>query len=60
MRSKEETVKEYNTRLFLAVRSSKDEEFAHMKADKILCDLLVELGYEKIVDEYNKVEKWYS
>lgn len=60
MKTKEEIVKDYNTRLVLAVRSSKDEEFAHMKADKILCDLLVELGYEKVVVEYNKVGKWYS
>ena len=37
-----------------------DVESAHADADKVLCDLLEALGYKKIVEEYNKVEKWYA
>ena len=37
-----------------------DEEKTHILADKILCDLLTELTYTDIVDEYNKVGKWYA
>jgi len=37
-----------------------DPEIAHEKADQILCNLLVELGYGDIVIEYAKVQKWYA
>ena len=37
-----------------------DEEQAHINADNVLCDLLTELGYEDVVHEYNKIEKWYA
>ena len=36
-----------------------DIEFAHAEADNILCGLLVALGYEDVVTEYNKIDKWY-
>lgn len=32
---------------------------SHEEADKILCDLLISLGYKDIVEEYLKVPKWY-
>ena len=37
-----------------------DTEYAHMEADLIICDLLIELGFKDVVDEYDKVGKWYA
>jgi predicted RNA-binding Zn-ribbon protein involved in translation (DUF1610 family) len=37
-----------------------DMEDAHCKADDILCELLRELGYGKLIDTYEKVPKWYA
>jgi hypothetical protein len=37
-----------------------DIEMVHSIADEVLCDLLLELGYELVVEEYKKVPKWYS
>lgn len=37
-----------------------DIESAHADADEVLCELLEVLGYTKIVEEYNKVQKWYA
>ena len=33
---------------------------AHIKADEVLCKLLVNLGFEKVVAAWNEVEKWYD
>ena len=41
-------------------QSNRDFEIAHGVADDVLCDLLRELGYGEVVDEYNEVGKWYS
>lgn len=38
---------------------SDDTEVVHKAADKVLCDLLTELGYTNVVAEYNKLKKWY-
>lgn len=40
--------------------SKNDEEQGHGLADTILCDFLKHLGYTEIVDEFEKVKKWYS
>lgn len=37
-----------------------DTEAAHSDADKALCKLLVALGYQDVVDEWEKVDKWYA
>ena len=37
-----------------------DIEEAHGKADDILCKALKQLGYNELVDLYEKVDKWYS
>lgn len=37
-----------------------DVEVAHIKADGVLCDILVALGYEDIVEAWDDVPKWYS
>ena len=35
-------------------------ETDHIEADEILCKILLELGYDEIVEAYNQVGKWYS
>ena len=40
--------------------NSLNEEEGHKAADKILCELLNTLGYSDVVDEWEKVYKWYS
>lgn len=37
-----------------------DEETGHMSADGLLCDLLKELGFTRTVEEFEKLNKWYS
>lgn len=39
---------------------SDDPEVAHLDADILICELLVELGYKDVVDEYDKTPKYYS
>jgi len=47
------------TKLDLA--QNKGEECGHMNADESLCNLLVALGFQDVVDLYNEVSpKWYS
>lgn len=41
-------------------QKNEDIESAHCGADNVLCDLLKTLGFEDVVQEYYKVEKWYS
>ena len=35
-------------------------EAAHCDADDILCELLIGFGYQDVVDEYHKVNKWFA
>lgn len=37
-----------------------DEEEAHRMADKLMCDILIELGYGEGVDIFKKIPKWYA
>ncbi len=37
-----------------------DFELVHIEADELLCELLTELGYEDVVNEYKKIGKWYA
>lgn len=37
-----------------------DLEMAHGNADDVLCALLVALGYGDVVEEWEKVDKWYA
>jgi hypothetical protein len=46
--------------ILLGCQESDDTETAHAKADAVLCDLLVALGYGDVVDEYEKVRKWFA
>jgi hypothetical protein len=37
-----------------------DTELDHKEADKILCEVLIALGQQEIVDLFNKINKWYA
>lgn len=37
-----------------------DHEAGHEAADKVLCEFLISLGHDDVVDQYHKVEKWYA
>jgi len=39
---------------------SDDYEGSHWNADKILCDLLNKLGAHDVVNEFDKINKWYA
>lgn len=38
----------------------RDTECAHIEADQVLCELLESLGHKDVVEEYNKIHKWYA
>lgn len=40
--------------------SSTDLEGAHIDADDILCELLLELGYNDVVEAYIFIDKGYA
>lgn len=46
--------------LLLEIQKDDYAETAHVTADRVLCDLLRELGYGNVVEEYEKIDKWYS
>jgi hypothetical protein len=37
-----------------------DTEVAHASADIVLCELLTALGFDDVVKQYNKIDKWYA
>jgi len=39
---------------------SHNYEVAHDVADNVLCELLKTLGYADVVEEWEKVGKWYA
>lgn len=39
---------------------ARDPETGHGDADDVLCELLKAMGYGDVVDEWEKVEKWYA
>lgn len=42
------------------LQKSDDPEERHAQADQILCELLIELGYWRVVNEYDKILKYYA
>ena len=44
----------------LMIDESGDVEMAHMEADDLLCELLIELGYGEGVKVFDNMHKWYS
>lgn len=41
-------------------QASGDIEVAHCNADGVLCELLKSLGYDDVVAEWEKIDKWYA
>ena len=39
---------------------NRDTEKAHYEADKVLCNLLNELGFEDVVNAWEKIDRWYA
>ena len=37
-----------------------DKEIGHIRCDGMLCDLLHELGFDEILEIYDKQIKWYA
>lgn len=42
------------------IAKSGDTEAAHRNADKVLCALLKTMGFDDVVEAWEKVEKWYA
>ncbi len=42
------------------LRTSDDVEAVHLKADRILCEMLSKLGFDEIVKAYGLLPKWYG
>jgi hypothetical protein len=43
-----------------ALQTGGDIEIEHAEADEILCRLLKTLGFDEVVDEWWKIDKWYA
>jgi len=51
---------EYIKKLKALQSIENDTESAHIDADDLLLDLLKDLGYDDVVKEYEKIDKWYA
>jgi len=40
--------------------SAYDVESGHMEADRLLCETLRRLGYDKAIDIFESLPKWYA
>ena len=61
MTKKERLIEEYESLLFdVDHNPNMDTEDSHAEADRLLCKLLVELGYEDVVAAYQLIGKWYA
>lgn len=60
MTKRSDRLSEAAVRKLRAIQEMSDTERAHSDADDILRELLNTLGYQDVVDEYDKVEKWYA
>lgn len=43
-----------------AIANDSDTEAAHSKADRLLCEVLVSLGYEDGVEVFELMDRWYG
>lgn len=42
------------------IEGGNDTEYMHIEIDKLLCQVLNDLGYKKLVDKYNSIEVSYN
>jgi len=53
--------REYYLKRLIELQSDDYEpEESHGLADDVLVNILLELGFNDIVAEYNRIEKWYA
>ena len=55
----EDSIEQYKTRLRELAEEGVSEE-GHIEADDILCKILIENGYEDVVNLYECIDKWYA
>lgn len=48
----------YERMVFLS--RMEDTEIAHVEADKLMCEVLSEFGYEAGVEIFKIMDKWYA
>ena len=53
------TPEEFKKEMVL-LNDGRDIEYSHILADKLMCDILRELGYSEGVDIFESMYKWYS
>ena len=56
----EPVTREEAMRLLLEADDWVDREAAHIQADRALCGLLLSLGFDDIVEVFERVDKWYA
>ena len=54
------TIRQWALKRLKEIPEMADQEYEHMEADDVSCSLLRELGYDDVVDEYDKIEKWFA
>ena len=42
------------------INEEEDTETSHVKLDDLLCKVLLSLGYDRLVKEFQSSDKWYS
>ena len=40
--------------------NNSDTEEDHIEADSIILELLEELSFNEVIEEYEKIDKWYA
>lgn len=55
-----ESDRKYAAQISAAYCAGDDSEGSHKAADKILCEILKELGFIETVKAFEAVEKWYA
>lgn len=46
--------------IFLKAKYGDDEELCHIKMDELMCEVLMDLGYEAGVEIFENTPKWCS
>jgi hypothetical protein len=54
------TSEEFKKRMQVIKDGEYDPEAQHIDADKLLCQVLRELGYGTGIDIYGSIDKWYA
>ena len=50
----------YKQMKLIAEEHTDDEEVAHFKMDRLMCELLIDLGYEDGIEVFNEQSKYYA